>query len=143
MRKLIIACLTAFLLCTATASAESTVQYVSDTVTVGAGATKLLEEVQFEKPLEGIAAFKWTLTGDGTATITYKVTFVPNPSASDWITPSTFSNLATGFVKTSGDSGSDAVTINFHEMPVFGVRIYGTETGGANNFTVTTSLVYF
>jgi hypothetical protein len=106
--------------------------FVSETVAASGSATspvKNLDELQ----INGFFSLQISLSGDGTAKFQWGVSndksnFIYSADAGD--------NIVTAFVKTSGP-GSDGKNIySFDPIVAKYLTIKVTETGGANNVTV-------
>ena len=110
-----------------------------DAVTIAASGTDTSDAILFGTRVpDGFFSLQVTLTGSGTAKIEYQL----SNDGTDYLTPSSASDVVTTHTVSSGP-GSDGKDIyKIESMVTRGMKIKVTETGGANSITVTNTLVY-
>ena len=104
-----------------------------DAETITASGSKTSEAVKVDRA-DGVFSFYESITGDGTIKIEYLVSV----DGTNFVTPSTASEIATSQTKASGTSGKDVIAFaSGHPILAPYIKIKVTETGGVNSVTLT------
>jgi hypothetical protein len=82
--------------------------------------------------INGNITLYFELSGDGTA----KVEYLVSVDGTNFVTPSTASDILTGFTKTSGTAGKDIIAVSIISARYLKFKF--TETGTSDNITVNT-----
>lgn len=119
------------------------IRKTQDAVTVAASGTNTSTAVDFgaidrKWQPDGYFSIQVVLTGDGTAKFEYLI----SNDGTNFIEPSSASDIATGHTKTSGP-GSDGIDIyEFSPEPCRYMKIRVTETGTSNSVVATVTLMF-
>ena len=110
-----------------------TVLKVIDGITIAASGNSVSNQI----PLYGTAdlgyfSIQVQVTGDGTAKFEYQLSH----NGTDYIEPASAADIATGFLKTSGPGSDGKDIFTFQPEITYRLKIKVTETGGADNITV-------
>lgn len=140
MKKLIVFITMALVLCFGTALAKDgvihTIKFWNAEAVANGGTTYEDFNLNTWKPT-GYFSLQVTVTGDGTAQLTY---FVSNDGVT-WRTPSTASDIVTAHIKTTGSSGTEFYDLSSDIEFCRHLRIVVTETGaGADAIAITATL---
>lgn len=82
---------------------------------------------------KGYFSIQYEITGDGTLTISYLL----SNDGTNFMLPSTGSNIGTSLTKTSGPGSGGKDIIAFTPVLANFIKFKATETGGANSATIT------
>ena len=99
---------------------------------IAAGGNAVSDAINLQG-IDGYFSIQVALTGDGTA----KFEYLMSNNNSDFLEPSSASDIATGHTKTSGPGADGKDIYAFDPDLAKFMKIKVTETGGANTITVT------
>lgn len=107
-----------------------------DAVTISASGSSTSAVFPTNGILNGVSGFftlQYAITGDGTA----KIEYLSSLDGTNYIEPSSATDIATGLTKTSGSGSDGKDVISFSPIAAPKYKIKVTETGGANSITIT------
>ena len=107
--------------------------FSAEAIVASASATSSEIDLASIKP-SGYFSLQVTVTGDGTAKLTYSI----SNDGTTYVTPTGAPDIKTAHVKTTGTSGTDIYSFSIE--PARYLKIIVTETGGANAIAVTATI---